>query len=159
MIARITSFAKKENQIVDWLNIVGVYDIGYLENLKGAKTQHGIIIIYGLNKFISKLTDVSKMQKLVNIVKQQETFPLVVIDDASKIKGYAFESWFTNTFSLNDGIWIGRGLADQSLFKLSSVTKEMTQNYKNDMGYVITENMGVLCKFIQGIDKENVDGK
>ena len=34
MIARITSFAKKENQIVDWLNIVGVYDIDYLENLK-----------------------------------------------------------------------------------------------------------------------------
>ncbi len=34
MIARITSFASKENQIVDWLNIVRVYDIDYLENLK-----------------------------------------------------------------------------------------------------------------------------
>ena len=41
MIARITNFAKKENQIVDWLNIVGLYDIGYLENLKGLISDVG----------------------------------------------------------------------------------------------------------------------
>ena len=57
-------------------------------------------------------------------------------------------SWFTSIFSLNNGIWIGRGITDQNLLRLTSVTKDMTKDYKNDMGYLIEEGLPSLCKFI-----------
>ena len=70
------------------------------------------------------------------------------MDDASKIKQFSFEGWFNSFFSLNDGIWIGRGIADQNLLHLSTVNKEMMQDYKNNMAYLVTESVGILLKVI-----------
>ena len=61
-----------------------------------------------------------------------------MIDDYNKIKGYAFESWFTEIFTVNVGLWICRVISAQNLFTLSTVNKEMTKNVKNNMGYLIS---------------------
>ena len=83
-----------------------------------------------------------------------EDFSCIAVDDAPKLKTYAFEAWFTSSFSTNDGIWIGRGLAEQNLFRLSNITKEMMADYKTDMGYIVSENMGTLVKFVDLFTKE-----
>ncbi|MDD6223500.1 MAG: type VII secretion protein EssC, partial [bacterium] len=121
----------------------------------------GIIMIYGLNKFVSKIKDTSKLVKLTQLIKEYEKVSIIAIDDVAKIKAYNFESWFNGIFSVNEGIWIGKGLADQGLFRLSTITKEMTQEFKNDMGYYISENSGSLCRCIDFIteDEEDINGK
>ena len=48
-----------------------------------------------------------------------------------------------------DGIWIGTGLSDQNLFKLSKITKEMSSTYKNNFGFVITDGRADLIKTIE----------
>ncbi len=116
-----------------------------------------IILIYGLNKFMTKLNNSEKMDELIKLVKEHEKISIIVIDAATKIKPYVFETWFTSIFSINDGIWIGRGIADQSLLHLSTITRDMTKEYKTNMGYVISENSGVLCKMIDFItDNEEI---
>ena len=121
----------------------------YLTKLKEENSnQTGVIVIYGISKFISKLEKQQEMADLVKLIKEYEKISLVIVDDASKIKQFSFETWFNGFFSVNDGIWIGRGIADQNLLHLSTVNKEMMKDYKNDMAYLITENVGVLVKVI-----------
>ena len=121
----------------------------YLTKLKEENSnQTGVIMIYGISKFISKLEKQQEMADLVKLIKEYEKISLVIVDDASKIKQFSFETWFNGFFSVNDGIWIGRGIADQNLLHLSTVNKEMMKDYKNDMAYLITENVGVLVKVI-----------
>ena len=78
--------------------------------------QTGVIMIYGISKFISKLEKQQEMADLVKLIKEYEKISLVIVDDASKIKQFSFETWFNGFFSVNDGIWIGRGIADQNFF-------------------------------------------
>ena len=123
--------------------------IEYIDKLVQQKSSlEGIILIYGLSKFILKVDDNSKVEELFNKLKSYEHIGVIVVDDSSKIKNYVYESWFTSFFSVSDGLWIGRGVSEQNLFPLSSVTREMMQDIKNNMGWYIQENMGILCKLI-----------
>ena len=56
--------------------------------------------------------------------------------------------------SINDGIWVGKGMSDQGLFHLTTITRDMQKEYKNDMGYIINESSATLCKLIDFISKE-----
>ena len=127
----------------------------YLQSLidKNQSTE-GIILVYGISKLLNKLDDNTKFSSLVSKVKEYEKFGLIIVDDASSIKKYNFDDWFTSLFSINDGVWIGKGIADQNLLHLSTITRDMTKEYKNDMGYVISESSAVLSKFIDFISSD-----
>ena len=109
---------------------------------------------YGLNKFNTKVNDNNKITEFMQKLKEYEKLSIIVVDDAAKIKTFNYETWFTQIFSVNDGIWIGRGITDQNLLRVSSITKEMTKELKNDMGYIIQDNMATLCKFIDFVTTE-----
>ncbi len=113
-----------------------------------------VIFIYDLDKWVSKIKDVSLLSTFVQKLKTYEKISIVVADAASKIKKYAFEPWFTSVFNINQGVWIGRGISDQGLLHLSNVTREMTTNYKNDMGYFVDDGLAILCKWIDFLSVE-----
>ncbi len=128
--------------------------ITYLNNLINQKRNlQGIIIFYGLDKFITAI-DKEKMNELIRLIKKYENIYLIVAETASKLKNYMFEEWFTKTFNLNEGIWLGKGITDQTLLRISNITKEMTKEYDGDMGYIINEGVPVLSKLIDFINKE-----
>ena len=130
--------------------------IEFLDKLIEGNAQNiGVILIYGLNKFVTKLENISKLEELIKKVKKYEKISLIVVDDANKIKNYQFESWFNGNFATSDGIWIGKGISDQGLFRMSTITRDMTRDYKNDMGYVISEGSGLLVRFIDFVNKDN----
>lgn len=127
----------------------------YVVNSINSKSNNsGVILIYGLNKFINKLSNATKLNELINNIKKYEKISLIIGEDYNKIKNYCFESWFTSIFNLNNGIWIGRGITDQNLLRLTSVSKEMTKDYKNDMGYLVDDGMALLCKLIDFISDD-----
>lgn len=141
-------------------NIEEVFDKinTYIDQLIEQKSQtEGIVLIYGLDKFISKVNDNSKLEQLVQSIKKYEKFGIIIVDDAAKIKNYTYESWFTSIFNTNDGIWIGRGISDQNILHLSNISRDMTKEIKNNMGYLVTEGSAILCKLIDFITKEDGD--
>ena len=124
----------------------------YLAKLIETKSMvEGVIVIYGLNKFITKIKETTKLDNLAKQIKEYEKISLIVIEEATKIKSVYFEPWFSGLFSVTEGIWIGRGISDQNLLQLSTITREMTKDYKTDMGYIVSENVGTLCKLIDFI--------
>jgi hypothetical protein len=52
----------------------------------------------------------------------------------------------------SDGLWIGRGFADQQVFRISTITKEMSLNYSNNYGYLNSDSMPDLVKLIDFVD-------
>ena len=138
-------------------NLENVLDklIGYLKELKENNVvQYGVILVYGINKFVSKLEDTKKMVEFTKLLKEYENISLIMVDDVNKIKEYMYEQWYKSIINVNDGIWIGRGISDQNLLHLSNVNREMTKELKNDMGYYIQEGGAILTKFIDFISKD-----
>lgn len=115
-----------------------------------------VVFIYDFDKWISKLKDTNRLQIFVQKIKEYENLSLVIADSSLKIKKYVFEPWFASIFSVNQGVWIGRGISDQSLLHLSNVTRDMTKNYKNDMGYFVDDGLATLCKWIDFFVTEDV---
>ena len=118
--------------------------------------KSSILFINNVEKFISKIEDINKLNQLIEVIKKCENVNIIVADDFNKLKNIQFDQWFKDIFSLNDGIWIGKGISEQSLFRISTITKDMRTNQKDNMGYYISENTGTLCKMIDFISK-NLD--
>ena len=132
--------------------------ITYLKDLIDKKSQtEGIILVYGFNKFISKVNNSNKIKEFFDKLKEYEKISIIVVDDVSKFKQYAYEAWFTSTFTTSSGIFIGRGITDQNLLHLTTVNKDMTKDIKNDMAYLVTEGYTTLCKIIDFITEESED--
>lgn len=124
-------------------------------------TNEGIIILYGVDKLISKLEDKNILDDLVKTMKNYEKIGIVLIEESNKIKSYAYDSWFTTLMGNNEGIWIGRGVSEQSILKISTYNKELSKEIKNDMGYYVTDGQPTKIKLIDFIskDEDDNDGK
>ena len=87
-------------------------------------------------------------------MKKYEKINMIIVETSNQMKPYIYETWFTQNFNASDGIWIGKGLSDQALLRISNVSKEMTLDYKNDMGYIVSEGSGTLVKLIDYFDSD-----
>ncbi len=136
----------------------------YLENLSNYLNKlieekrdiNVVIMIYSMAKFVDAI-DSTTITDFINLVKKYEKVSIIAVDAALKMKKYSFESWFTQIFNNNEGIWIGRGLSDQNVFRLSNVNREMTYDYKNNMGWVVNEGLASLVKLIDFVSKDGDD--
>ena len=107
-----------------------------------------VLVINGIYKILSKLSGSSKIEKMIEKIKKYEKICVVLVEDGTKLKNYAYDEWFKSIFSTNDGLWIGKGMADQTVFKYSNYSKDMTKDFKNDMGYFVAEGTATLSKVL-----------
>ena len=114
-----------------------------------------VILINGVDKFLNKIGNKQLFENLFEIAKKQEHISIIVIEDVVKFRKYSFDPWFTANFNTSEGIWVGRGISDQSLIHLGSITKEMLQDIKNDMGYYVSEGVATLVKYIDFMEDED----
>lgn len=121
------------------------------------ENKNTILIIYGVNKLKSLFSDTKKIENLFNKSKTLENFNLILCDGAKKLKEIDYDSWYTNIKNNTDGIWIGKGFGDQSVFRINRLTREMNNNYKNDYAYCVTESDAELMKVIS-FDAKKDDG-
>ena len=108
-----------------------------------------VYIIYGIDKFINKLDKKDSIEQLANSIKKSDNSNLIVIDGFKGIKNAEQSQWFSSIKNSTDGIWIGKGFGNQSIFRVNKITKEMNDSIKNEYGYYIKESEGNLLKFIE----------
>ena len=125
--------------------------------LEQKQQTEGIILIYGLDKFIAKINDNSKIEEFNKLLKKYEHISIIAVEAANKIKAYAYDAWFKDLYNTNDGIWIGKGISDQSTLRITNLTREMSQEIKNNMGYYVSESSATLVKLIDFITKDEGD--
>ena len=122
--------------------------IEYIDSLvNGTDKPNVVLMIYGVDKFAAKV----EKEKITNLFKKAKTYEgisIVAVEAAAKLKKLAFEPWYTEVFTNSEGVWVGKGVSNQSVIQLTGINKEMMKNYKNNMGYYVTENVGTLIKLI-----------
>ena len=122
-------------------------------NLKEfAKTDTSCVIVaYNMTKIMNKI-DKNLFTEVMTTIKQSETMKILAVDSYFKLKALTFDAFFQGLFSLSDGLFIGKGVQDQNLLKLSSITKEMLKDYSNDYGFNISESYATLIKIIDYVN-------
>lgn len=141
-------YTEEMKKIIDGLN-------EQLEKLIESKsTTEGIILIYNLNKFITSIEDKKKIEPFFKNIKKYEKISVIAVEETKKLKDFQYEAWFTNIFGSGNGLWIGKGISDQSIIKTSSYSKELQVNYKNDMGFSVIDGDAILVRYIDFISKD-----
>lgn len=127
-------------KIADYIEkVYAIYETHNYEESAIKDQRKMVCFLYGIYNFINKLSEDSK-KKLAEIMRKNSQIHLVsfvIVDNPDVIKAYAFEEWFKKYSDTARGIWIGSGIAEQTLFKVSKIEREDRLEITNQYGYVI----------------------
>ncbi len=114
-------------------------------------------IVYGIEKLKGKV-DNNVLDNFFNKMTNIDRTSILLCDSNSGFKSIDFDSWYSKVKNQTDGIWIGKGLDEQQVFRISKLTKEMTSSFQNNYGFLVEENDAKLVKFIEFHENMNVSG-
>ena len=66
-----------------------------------------------------------------------------------------FDNWYAK-FDTSEGLYVGNGVADQGVLRISTITREMSDPIPPNYGYYICEGMHYVVKLIE-FEKIEVD--
>ena len=127
----------------------------FIQNQK-SKDVNNIIVIISVNKLISSLNDESMaFSDFVDECAKSGNSYILGVDESSKIKNYMFDNWY-GKFDVSEGVFVGNGVSDQSILRISTITREMSDPMPPNYGYYICEGMHYVVKLIE-FEKIEVD--
>ena len=112
-----------------------------------------VIIISGVDKFITKLNDDNKklVSKMFEAGKELDKYCFLIVDSIDKFKKYAYDDWFKYNVDCTRGIWIGDGIATQMTIKLTKTSRDLYDEIGNKFGYTIERGNQVLVKLLEEV--------
>lgn len=121
--------------------------------------ERRVIVFVGYKRFFSRLTPDGQDKMNLVLLKAEAIYKLhfVIVDALSDFSAYTYEEWFKRQISGADGVWIGDGIADQYMLKVSKVTNELYEEIGNDYGYVLNRNRQTLIKLLSSVDEGGED--
>ena len=126
----------------------------YIAKIKDESTLSQVIIIAGVSKFLEKLGDANKFATFMENIKKYENAHIIITDDILKLKKYTFDKWYQDNFFSTEGIYIGNGVQEQNILKINSYSPELSKQYKNNIGFHITDGAYTIVKLIEFTKEE-----
>lgn len=105
------------------------------------ENRNMVTILMNFSKILLRITEENKKRFLDCLVKVKDLgqFDFVIVDRVDNLKKMEYDSWYKTIVQNNYGIWIGNGVADQSLIKTNIGFKKT--NNEIPVGYgVIVKN-------------------
>ena len=128
----------------------------YIESLQNKNiNEEGIILFNGIDKLIGNINDKKIIESFFKTIKLYEKYKVIIVEEINKIKSYISEQWYKDLFSKNDGVWVGKGIGDQTVIKLSTFKRYLSENYKNNYGFMVVDSEEMLCQLIDFETKED----
>ena len=124
------------------------------EYLQNSSINDDVYILINSISTLFQKADKERVNNFLEVIRKNDYLHLIVVDANGKIKQISFEQWFTNLIGNNNGIWIGRGITDSGVIRISNVTKEMSNDFEKYMGFVVVDNYASLVKFIDFYHEE-----
>lgn len=129
-------------------------DVSVLE-----KFNEKVFVIVGLKKLVEQLSSDGR-EKLFTLIDKAESIykiHFVIMDSLAQFNHYNYEPWFKRQVTGSDGLWIGDGIADQYMLKLSKITNDLYEEIGNEYGYIITRNRPVQVKILSSVTGGEVE--
>ncbi|MCI8575159.1 MAG: type VII secretion protein EssC [Bacilli bacterium] len=119
------------------------------------KQKNMICFFYGAQDILSKFSNDTfrKFQKIVERAKQMGIISFVFVDSYGVYRNYFYEEWFKIGSDLSRGIWIGSGISDQNLFKITKYTREDRAEISTEFGFVIHNGKLTRIKMLSDYQK------
>jgi len=112
--------------------------------------RNTITVCMGFSKILLRLTDDVKKRFLSLLEKAKELglYEFILIDRPENLKKFEFDSWYKNAINNNYGIWVGNGVADQSLIKTNIGFKKVNNEVLKGYGIVIKNSKTSLVNLV-----------
>jgi len=109
-------------------------------------------VIIGIDKFFNKLDEDHKniFKEILSNNKEIAKVNFIFIDIPSAFKKFEYDDWYKSTVNANDGIWIGGGVTQQYLIKLT-IQLTAFSNIGNEFGVFVKNGMPTIIKMINEI--------
>lgn len=113
-------------------------------------------IIIGIDSFKGKLSDENKLNfsNFFNDAKELGIVNFILVDSIDRFKKLELEPWYKNCCNNTNGIWVGNGINDQFVLKISQKIEEMKEDISNEFGFVVERGKPAFIKFINRVDVE-----
>ncbi len=137
-----------EEDIVSKFNIINSKPNtdGEVQNMKQV-----VCTIVGFSKFYESLNPTKKknfsfLLKSATMIKK---YAFIFVDTADGFKKVAYEAWYREYISGDDGLWIGSGVSNQMAIRLNKTTKEMREEINDSFGFLIRKGSPKLIKVLE----------
>ena len=111
-----------------------------------------MILVVGIDKFKDSINAL-KIGELKKKLKALDNSGIIFIDNGFNLKKMAFEGWYNELVINTNGIWIGRGVSEQSVIKMGEFNKKYSAKITNDFAWYFKNGEGTLIKLINGDEK------
>ncbi len=130
---------------------------GYNENIL-SNNRNTFIIFNSFNKLLLRINENNKKRffDLLEKVKNTDKFNFIISDLVDNMKKFEYESWYKNCINNSNGIWIGNGVADQSVIKTNIGFKKNNNEIKEGYGIVIKNSKTSLVNLIEDNDEGDI---
>lgn len=132
-----------------------VYKDSGLEQSVLEKYETVVYVMVGLNKLFSKLGDDAKDKLRVLMEKAEAEYKLhiIAVDTAAGIGTYMYDGWYRRQLNGADGVWIGDGIADQNIYRISKLTSDLYAEVEEGFGYFVYRGRTELVKLISSTEE------
>ena len=160
--SNITEYTKNFDEIIDEIsnyidNIYAEYESSKYNDQILVNKDKKMVVIYGVYDFINRLSDESK-SKLSSIMKKDNQINIVsflFIDTPDAIKAFSYDEWFKAGADTSRGIWIGFGIADQTLLKVNRIEREDSEEITSEYGYLVISSKINRIKLLDEFKESN----
>ena len=113
-----------------------------------------VIVFYEYSKLILRISpeNKTKLLEFFEKIKDLQTFSFIFVDLPEAMRKNEYEKWYKSTIDSNNGIWVGNGVADQSLIKTNIGFKKTNNEVLKGYGVVVKNTKTALVNLVG--DKE-----
>ena len=108
-------------------------------------------ILYDFSKILLKLSSEEKTEFLTALEKgkELEIFNFIIVDTVDNLKKLEYDNWYKSIVQSNYGIWVGNGIADQTLIKTNIGFKKTNNEIPTGYGVVVKNSKTSLVNLIE----------
>ncbi len=118
-------------------------------------SEQRLVVITGISELFTEEENAEFKEKLFNYFKNIEKSKktsYILIDDYFAYKKVIVDSDFQDYYDDSTGIWLGSGVDNQVAFTINGLTSDDTEQYTEDIGYLIKKGKYELVKIMESDD-------
>lgn len=117
---------------------------------EGEEFPHVVYVLQDYADIVEQLSQDGRDKLKVLLEKNEPEYAVhfVICDEAGNMNIRTVEPWYKKHCGRGNGVWVGSGIADQYILKLTNTDREMRKEITPDFGYAVKNGMHSLVKLV-----------
>lgn len=112
--------------------------------------ERRIIVIVGCKRLFEQLSADGKEKLGLVFLKSEANYKqhFIIVDSSSDFNSYRYDEWYKKQINGADGIYIGDGVTDQYVVKVTKLTRDMYEEIGSSYAWVVGKSRPTLTKLL-----------